>query len=185
MTPVYMEFTYGSISTSRYFAACDRLKSRPERRQRGDRLDHHLHPHRRGSGARDRLVPADRAGRHQPGGCGCRDPRHLARGPHPGGVPAEPHARAAGRRRARRARRTRHAARGEHHQAPEHLGVDPAAEGGHRRAAGRGLSTSRTTRTRPSRSKTRTSARATTASRAPRSTPCCARATATAVRRCR
>ena len=35
------------------------------------------------------------------------------------------------------------------------------------------------------RSKTRTSAPATTASRAPRSTPCCARATAIAARRCR
>ena len=72
----------------------------------------------------------------EPGGGGCRDARHLARGARAGGVPAEADARAAGGRRARRARRTRDAARGEHHQAPEHLGVDPAAEGRHRRTAG-------------------------------------------------
>ena len=41
--------------------------------------------------------------------------------------------------RPRRARRAGQDARGEHHQAAEHLGVDPAAQGRDRRAAGAGL----------------------------------------------
>ena len=54
-------------------------------------------------------------------------------------VPRPAHRRAAPRRRARRARRAGHAARGQHHQAAQHLRLDPAAQGGHHRAAGAGL----------------------------------------------
>ena len=53
-------------------------------------------------------------------------PEHLTAGP-------------AHRRRARRAGRAGRRARGEHHQAAEHQRLDPAAEGGDRRAAGAGL----------------------------------------------
>ena len=54
-------------------------------------------------------------------------------------VPRAPARRPAHRRRPHRARRAGQAARGEHHQAAEHLGVDPPAEGGDRRAAVAGL----------------------------------------------
>ena len=53
------------------------------------------------------------------------------------------------RRRARRARRARQAARGQHHQAAQHLRLDPAAQGGDRRAAGARATTCPTTPTTP------------------------------------
>ena len=100
----------------------------------------HLHPHRRGAAAGDVLVPA-RSSRRTPRTAGVdgRDARHLPRRPHPRPVPGPPDARAADRRRPRRARRAGHDARGQHHQAAEHQRLDPAAQGGHRRAAGAGL----------------------------------------------
>ena len=47
------------------------------------------------------------------------------------------------RRRPRRARRAGQDPRGQHHQAAEHLGLDPAAQGRHRRAAAAGLRAAR------------------------------------------
>ena len=46
-------------------------------------------------------------------------------------------------------RRARAVARGQHHQAAEHLRLDPAAQGGHQGAPGRTATTSRTTPRRP------------------------------------
>ena len=90
--------------------------------------------------AGDVLVPADRPGvrRRRPG-----SPSRPATSRWPGriiaAVPRPPDRRAAHRRRPRRARRAGQDARGQHHQAAEHLGVDPAAQGRHRRAAEPGL----------------------------------------------
>ena len=66
-----------------------------------------------------------------------RRPDHRARSPSASSRGA------AHRRRPRRAGRAGQDARGEHHQAAEHQRVDPAAEGGHRRAPGQGLRPSR------------------------------------------
>ena len=79
------------------------------------------------------------AGLRRHGGGRRRDPRHLAGGPHHRAVPDRLEPRAADRRRARRARRAGQAARSQHHQAAEHQRLDPAAQGGHRRAAVAGL----------------------------------------------
>ena len=65
--------------------------------------------------------------------------RHLAGRPDHRTVPRAAHRRPAARRRAGRARRARQDARGQHHQAAQHLRLDPAAQGRDRRAAGAGL----------------------------------------------
>ena len=54
-------------------------------------------------------------------------------------VPRAADRRPAPRRRARRARRAGHEARGQHHQAAQHLRLDPAAQGRDQGAAGQGL----------------------------------------------
>ncbi len=112
-----------------------------------------------------------------------RDARHLAGRPDHRAVPRAPDRRAAHRRRARRAGRAGQDARGQHHQAAQHLGVDPAAQGGDQRAAGAGLRPAGLPRRPADRRGARTSGPATTRSRAARSTRCCARATPTAARR--
>ena len=146
-------------------------------------LDDHLHPHRRGAAAGDVLLPADRRGVRRQGRCGRRDPRHLARRADPRPVPGAADRRAAHRRRPRRARRAGQDARGQHHQAAQRLRLDPAAQGRDQGAAGAGLRPPGLPRRarRPTRSGT--SARATTRSRARPSTRSCARATPTAGRR--
>ena len=91
-------------------------------------------------------------------------------------------ARPAHRRRARRARRAGQDARSQHHQAAQHLGLHPAAQGGHRRAAAAGLRAARLSGRPEVRRGPRRAARATTGSRAAPSTRCCARATPTVAR---
>ena len=98
----------------------------------------HLHPHRRGAAAGDVLLPADHRGVRRQGGRRRRDPRHLAGRPDPRAVPRAARG-PARRRRPRRARRAREAARGQHHQAAQHLRLDPAAQGRDQGAAGAGL----------------------------------------------
>ena len=72
------------------------------------------------------------------GRCRRRDPRHLARRAHHRDLPGAADRRAADRRRAGRTGRTRADARREHHQAAEHQGLDPAAQGRDRRAQAQG-----------------------------------------------
>ena len=92
-----------------------------------------------------RCCPSSRPSRRHAGVVG-RDPRHLARRPHPrqlsGAAAAEQ--RAAGR--PRRARRARQDAGRQHHQAAEHQRLDPAAEGGDQGAAESGLRRARLSR---------------------------------------
>ena len=105
-----------------------------------DRLDDHLHAHRRGAAAGDVLVPA-RSSRRTPRRPGSTvETRDISlAGRIIASFPERLDAGAADRRRAGRARRAGQDARGQHHQAAEHQRLDPAAEGGDRRAAGAGL----------------------------------------------
>jgi isocitrate dehydrogenase len=82
-------------------------------------------------------------------------------------------------RRPRRARRAGQDARGQHHQAAQHLGLGPAAQGRHRRTAGAGLDLPDYPDD-PQTDAERDAAPATTRSRAAPSTRSCARATPTA-----
>ena len=65
--------------------------------------------------------------------------RHLAGRSHPRHFPREAHSRATDQRRTHRTRRTRDAARSQHHEAAEHLRLDPAAQGRDQGTAGQGL----------------------------------------------
>ena len=103
----------------------------------GAREDH-LHPHRRGAGARDRSRCCRSCGR-SPAPPGSRSSCATSRSP--GRILAQFPDRldptTAARRRAERARRARADSGGEHHQAAEHQRLGAAAQGRDRRAPGR------------------------------------------------
>ena len=149
-------------------------------RSRRDRVEDHLHPHRRSAGAGDVLAAADRRAFAGAAGVDVELRDISLAGRIVSQFPEFVDRRAAGPRRPRRARRAGHDARGEHHQAAEHLGVDAPAEGGDRRAAVQGLRPARLPR-RPDDTddETRHPRPATTGSRVRRSTRSCARATPT------
>ena len=143
----------------------------------------HLHPHRRGAAAGDVLLPADHRGLRRKAGVEV-ETRDISLA---GRIIAQFPDRLTDEQRLDDALaelgELATDARGQHHQAAQHLRLDPAAQGRDQGAAGRRATTCRTTpRTRrPTRSAR--SAPATTRSRAPRSTRSCARATPTAARR--
>ena len=108
----------------------------------------HLHPHRRGAGAGHPLAAADRPGLHRRRRRR-RSSRATSRSP-AASWPRSPSALTADQRVSddlAELGAARHPPRGQHHQAAEHLGVDPAAEGRHRGAAGARATRSPTTPT--------------------------------------
>ena len=149
---------------------------RPERH-------HPLHPDRRGAPAGDVLVPADHPGVHRPSGRRGRDPGHLPGRPDHRPVPGPLDRRSTAGRRPGRARSPGQDPGRQHHQAAEHLRLGAAAQGGDRRTAVEGVRPSGLPGQPGHRRGARTSERATTRSRAARSTRCCGRATPIAGRR--
>ena len=111
--------------------------------------------------------------------------RHLAGRPHPGAVPGRAGRRAARCRRPGRAGPAGDHAGSQHHQAAQHQRLGAAAEGGDQGTAGAGLRAAGLPGRAHRRRMAGTSRRATTGSRAARSTRCCAKATPIAARRSR
>ena len=111
---------------------------------------HHLHAHRRGAAAGDVLVPARRSRRTPRRPASTVETRDISlAGRIIAQLPRPPRRGPADRRRARRARRAGQDARGEHHQAAERLGLDPAAQGRRSPSCRRRATRCRTTRTTP------------------------------------
>ena len=103
------------------------------------RSGNHMDEGRRSPGACDLFSAADRQGLRRRGGRVGQAEGHLAGRPHPRQLPGKAHPGAETQRRTCRTRRAGDQARGQHHQAAEHLGLDPAAQGRDQGTAGQGL----------------------------------------------
>ena len=82
---------------------------------------------------------ADRRSLRGRGGCVREAEGHLAGRSHPRQFPREAHPRATDQRRTRRTRRAHVEARSQHHEAAQHLRLDPAAQGRDQGTARQGL----------------------------------------------
>ena len=110
-----------------------------DQRCKHGRSRNHVDKGRRSPGARDLFPAADRRSLRGRGGRVREAQRHLAGRSHPRQFPREAHPRATDQRRTHRTRRARDAARSQHHEAAEHLRLDPAAQSRDQGTARQGL----------------------------------------------